>query len=229
MPQNDVMILSCARDAEITNLLVRGIHRFWPEVRPRVVMDTDRATETELPDDIRTVIRERLPYLRKFFDLPLLAESETVYILDADCLLYRHPRDFGPRAFQGTYGGPDLPAGLDLWREMGVEIDSRNMRFCSGVFSAGKEMWTEGREAGIEWVRRCIAKGYDKVKYPGVVCEQSLVAGLWRQRYPNNPLPPGKYPYQRYVNGCTLWHISSGDYQELRETQAMISAYKALI
>jgi len=204
----DVIILTCKRDERLARLASAGLRKFWPNANPRVFMDTDRSTESDLPDDVRDVVR-RVPYLRRVFDFPLLANTETICIMDSDCLTYSEPAEFTERAFQGNPGGNDRMEGLALWREMGVKFDCHNVRFVGGMFTAGREMWIEGRDTAIEWVRRCVAKGHDRVRYPGVTCEQSLVSGLWRQRYPHNPLPPERYPYGRFIDGCAIWHTSS--------------------
>lgn len=223
----DCLILTCARDLELATLLVRGLARFWPEVTPRLVLDTDTSTETDLPDDVREVAR-RVPYLRRVFDFPHIAETEQYVCLDSDCLIYRHPDEFGGLAFQGNPGGPDHADGVALWKELGYDLDSKNVRFCSGMYSAERALFLDNRDLAIEWVRRCRAKGHDRSSHRGVICSQSLVSGLWRQRYPHNPLPAEQYPYGRFRPRCAIWHMSS-EAPSTGSGQAMIGAYGALV
>ena len=224
----DALILTCERDIELAQLCARGLERFWPQVRPRLVWDMDRSTETDLPDDIRAIVR-RAPYLRRVFDFPYIATTDTVCVLDSDCLTYDTPVEFTERSFQSNPGGPDHPAGLELWQEMGVTLDCHNARFCAGTYTMGRELFIDGRDTAIEWVRRCVKKGYDQLRYPGIVLEQSLIAGLWRQAYPHNPLPAERYPYIFKTPGCAMWHVGSlgpNGHRQNRTIQRMIAAYR---
>lgn len=228
MPRSvDCLILTCIRDLKLATLLMRGCNRFWPEVRPVLVLDVDTRTETPLSADVREVVR-RVPYLRRVFDFPYITRTDRYVVLDSDCLIYRKPMEFAGMRFQGNPGGGDRDEGLQLWKEMGVTIDSQNVRFCSGMYSTDKSLFIKNRDLAIDWVRRCVAKGYDKCRHRGVICCQSLTSGLWRQAYAHSPLPPADYPYGTFVPGCAIWHLSS-DVVARPYGRAMIAAYEVLV
>ena len=225
--QNDCLILTCERDKHLADLLVRGLERFWPEVKPVIVFDTDTSTETPLPDDVREVAR-RVPYCRRMFDFPTIATTDPYIVLDSDCLIYRRPGEFDGLCFQGNPGGQDRMEGLRLWKEFGEDVDSKNVRFCGGMYSVNRSLLIDNRDLAIDWIRRCIIKGYDRCPHRGVICEQSFISGVWRKAYPHSPLPPGGYPYGNFVPGCAIWHMSS----EIPPTpygKNMIAAYEALV
>ena len=187
------IILTCERDKRMSALLLRGLEKYWPEIQPLVVLDTDRSTEADIPGDVRDVVR-RVPYLRRVFDAWQLSPTEDIYILDSDCLICGHPYDFGVPAYQGVKGHRDDESGIQIWRDLGVEFSTVIPRFVGGVFSAKRSMWADNVDLAIEYVRECVKRGHDQVKYPGVICEQSLQAGLWRKTYPDNPLDLQRYP-----------------------------------
>lgn len=227
MPKRDCLILTCRRDRHLAELLKRGLERFWPEVRPVLVEDIDGSTETELPDDVRAVARA-VPYLRRVFDFPHIATTEQYVVLDSDCLIYRPPVEFEGLKFQGNPNGSDRGEGLRLWREFGHPIDCKQVRFCSGMYSVERSLFLDNRDLAIDWVRRCVAKGYDRCAHRGVICCQSLTSGLWRMKYPHAPLPPEAYPYGTFVPGCAIWHMSS-TVAGNPYGQSMLSAYEAML
>lgn len=206
METREALILTCEKHKKYADALVAGIKRYWPEMPYRVFWDTDRSTETSLPDDVRDAIR-RVPYLRKPFDLPYLTDVDTMYLLDSDILLYGHPHDFGPRMYQAALGATDDPAGLMVWEELGYKFDIIRPRFCAGMYSCSPSMFRDNRNLMIDYVRLCIKHGHDRTKYPGIACEQSLVAGLWRMTYPDNMLDPTRYPANRACEGMVMWHM----------------------
>ena len=203
------MILTCKEHRHMADLCVAGIEKYWTGVSPLVVMDTDRETESDVPDDIRDTIR-RVPYLRRIFDLPFLSPTEQVYIIDSDCLVYSDPTDFGPNAYQAVNSSGDDSVGVDIWRSMGIEFNQTRPRFCGGCYSAQVSMFRDGLDLAIEYTRRCMRLQRDKTEYPGVVCEQSLAAGLWRQKYPDCQLDPLRYPLIHPTDEMVIYHVSCG-------------------
>lgn len=202
------VILTCLRDEVMANMLADAIVRVWPGVAPLILWDTDKSTETDIPGDVRDVVR-RVPYLRRVFDAWKLADAEDVYILDSDCLLYSEPTDFTVPAYQGVFGYSDNADGIALWGDMGVTFAKVRPCFVGGVFSARKSMWAGKEELAYEYVRECARRGWDRRHDAGVVCEQSFQAGLWRQTYPDNPLPFMRYPIHWMTPNPALWHISA--------------------
>jgi hypothetical protein len=204
-----VVVLTCKQHKHLSDALLAGIAKYWPEVTPLVMVDTDRSTEADLPPDVRDVVR-RVPYLRRVFDAPPLITTEKVYVLDADCLLYRHPTDWKVPMYQSSPCFWDDPAGVNIWRELGVEFETVAPRLVGGVFSAYRSMWTANYDLAIEYVRICAGYGLDRMRYPGVTCEQGLVAGLWRKTYADQEdaiLDPSRYPIGDPTDDMTLWHL----------------------
>lgn len=205
----DCLIQTCKRDWRLANIASAGLRKFWPGCNPRLFLDTDTATEdASVPSDIRDMIR-KIPYLRRIFDFPRLVSTERFAVLDSDCLCYRDPFELESLAFQGNPGGGDRLGGLKVWERLGYTIPHQEVRFVAGLFTATMEMY-EKRDLAYEYLRICKDEGYDcDCAYPAVVCEQGLVSGLWRLTYPHNPLPPKRYPFEKYYDGCAIWHTSS--------------------
>ena len=222
--RHDLIILTCDRDKRLAELCLAGVEKFWPSVRPIVLHDTDTSTEVSVPDDIRDMAR-RIPYLRKVFDAPHIAQSEYVYYLDSDCLLFSEPTDFGTTAYQGVPGHVDAPDGLLVWRALGVEFDTIAPCFCAGMHSYRRTDFIKAAPLAIAYLRKCAEWGFDKVLYPGVVCEQSLVAGIWRKFYADNPLDPQRYPIHQPTPEQVIFHIASS--KTARATPDYLAAYEA--
>ena len=221
----DILMLTCERDKELAKVSAEGLKKFWPGCRPMLFMDTDTATEAKLPDDIREMVR-RMPYLRRYFDLPRFASTEPFAILDSDCLCYQNPAELNGLAFQGNPGGGDRINGLRVWKELGFEIPNQDVRFCCGMFTATMEMF-EQRDLAFEYLRLCRKYGFDRdCAYPAVVCEQGMISGMWRLKYPHNPLPPHRYPWETYVPGCAIWHTSS---VRTPEADALVEEYAKMV
>lgn len=218
------LILTCERDRPLAELCSAGITKYWTGVSPLVVMDTDRSTETDLPDDVRDMVR-RVPYMRRTFDLPYLSPTEQIYILDSDNLVYGDPVDFGPAAYQASMRASDDSIGLDIWKELGITFPTTSPRFCGGMFSCEASMFKDGRDLAIAYARICMRRGVDETKWPGVICEQSLQAGLWRSKYPDCPLDPGRYPLINPTDEMVIYHISCAKDRPLG--QEVIRKYEA--
>ncbi len=202
------IILTCRNDRHIADLLVRGIEKHWPEVTPKILFDTDRSTETPLPEDVRDIVR-KVPYLRKVFDVTALSDTDDIYVFDGDMLIYGYPEEFVVPRYMVSLSAPDDPIGVLLWRQLGVEYSPVSPRFCAGTYSAHKSMLDDNRELAIEYVRLCVKWHLHEVRYPGVICEQSLAAGLWRKTYPDAPLPADRYPVNMPVDGMVMFHIGA--------------------
>ncbi len=202
-----VVILTCQRDRRMADLLVCGIERYWPEVKPVLMVDTDRSTEVSLPADVREVVR-RVPYLRRVFDAPYLSDNGELYFLDSDCLICGHPSDFCVPAYQGVPGFQDDTKGVEIWRDLGVEFPVRP-RLVGGMLSAPTAMWHDNLDLSIAYVRECVKRGYDKLELPGVICEQTLQAGLWKKTYPDNHLDYNRYPINHMTSEQVIVHLCS--------------------
>jgi len=218
------LILTCERDHKHAERLVRGIEKYWPGLIPLVMRDSDKSTETDIPGDVRDVVR-RVPYLRRVFDAWAIIPTEDVYILDSDCLIYSQPTDFGVPAYQGVVENTDDPAGVRIWKDLGVDMPIIRPRFVGGMFSARRDMWRSNLDLAIAYVRECVSRGFDRAKYPGVVCEQSLLAGLWRKTYPDCPLDPERYAINRMTANPVIFHISSGKHSKFMPD--LIADYEA--
>lgn len=218
------VILTCKNDRMLADMLADAIARLWPGVTPLLLSDDDKAMEGDVPGDIRDAIR-RVPYLHKVFDAWQMCPTEDIYILDGDCLLYKRPTDFPIGAYQATHVADDDEIGVALWRDLGVTMPRVYPRFVGGMFSARRSMWSSNLALIYEYTRECVRRGYDKAQYPGVVCEQSLHAGLWRTTYQDHPLDPLRYPINMITPDPVLWHVSSTKgtpYADL-----LVNAYKA--
>jgi len=191
----------------------------------QVVLDTDRETETRVPDDIRALVR-RMPYMRRIFDFPLLTDAETLYIIDSDILIFDRPHDFGPVAYQGVPGAHDDLGACLIWRELGFEMPRIEPRFCCGLYSAPRRMWLDNRDLAIDYARFAMKYGYDKKKFGGVTCEQGFLAGLWRINNADNPLPFDRYPIERFTPGAAIVHV--GSLKNTRRTAKWPKRYKEL-
>lgn len=222
-----VVILTCKRDEELVQLCRAGIRRFWGNINVAVMLDTDRATETAIPDDVREVVR-RLPYLRKVFDLPYIAPTDQLYCIDSDCLLYAEPTDWGPAMHLGLRGYCDLELGTRVWREIGYLFTRDTPRFCGGCWSAKRsEMFEPNRDLAIRYVRQCMKRGFDKHESAPIICEQCLLAGLWRMTYDEKLLDENKYPLWIPKPGMVLYHLS--DARNVNQGREMMSAYRELV
>ncbi|MBE3038748.1 MAG: hypothetical protein IMZ62_08045 [Chloroflexi bacterium] len=189
----------------------------------RVFRDDDRSTESDLPADVRDVVR-RVPYLRKVFDIPLLVDAEQAFYIDSDCLLLRQPTEWeGQLRYQATPAN-ERESVVGFWREMGWQ--HRDVpRFCAGIFSFEPSLFIENRHTAIEWVRMMIRLGRDRMLHPGVECEQGLVSGLWLSHYPDNPLPMDAYPYWKAPTATTaIWH--AGEAKHEQAGQDFLAAYE---
>lgn len=183
-----------------------GLDRFWPGLPYQVILDTDRETESPLPDNVREMVR-RIPYMQRIFDFPLLTDADTLYILDSDILIFDHPVDFGRATYQGVPGAYDDVGACLIWRELGIDLPRIEPRMCCGMFSAPRTMWLDNRDLAIEYAQFCLRFGYDKKKYAGVTCEQGCIAGLWRITNPDNPLPFERYPIERFTSHPAMVHV----------------------
>lgn len=223
--KSEILILTCERDRPWMEAATLGLDRFWPELPYQVVLDTDRETESQLPDDVRDLVR-RVPYMRRIFDFPLLTDAETIYILDSDILIFDRPHDFGPAAYQGVPGNHDDLGATLVWRELGFEMPRIGPRFCCGMFSAPRAMWLDNRDLAIDYARFCIRYGYDRKKYGGVTCEQGFLAGLWRITNEDNPLPFDRYPIEHFTPSPAIVHV--GSLKNSRRTEKWPKRYKEL-
>lgn len=208
MGRPNALILSCEAHKHFLHACLEGLRVFWPEVEPMVLMDSDAGHKSEVPEDIREVIG-RVPYLRKVFDLPRMANSETVYIMDCDCLLFGKPDDFFVPRYQGVPGYADDGEGVEIWKTLGVEFDETAPRLCGGLYSCETWMFDDNRDLSYEYVRECVRRGIDKTRYPGVIMEQSLQAGLFRKTYKNIPLDPERYPIHRMTDSMRILHMGA--------------------
>ena len=209
MDRPEVAILTSEEHKPLAELCARGIRRFWPEVAPRIYLDTDHTTETPLPPDLRELVR-RVPYLRRPLDLPWRGDSETIYVLDADCFVFRPPTDFSLAAFQGVPNYMDDLAGIGIWKSLGLGPRPATPLFCGGMYSCPRRLFLDNREMMIAYLRKCIEAGYDRDEHPGVICEQGLVAGIWRANLPDNPLDPMRYPIHRMTGQQIIFHAGAG-------------------
>lgn len=201
------MILTCERDMALAEMCAEGVRRFWPGVTPMLVVDTDRSTETPLPVDIREMAR-RIPYIRRIFDFPAISPTEDIYQIDSDCFIYSEPTDFGIGMYQGV-PGHDTIGGLKTWQRIGYEFPIYRPRFCSGIISYRKSDFLRMRDLAIKYLRaarlmRCDVAG----DFAGVLCEQSLAAGMHRMLYKNAPLPYERYPINIPTDEQVIFHVS---------------------
>ena len=216
------IIVTCERDKWLSDICVEGIKKHWPGVDPLVMMDTDRSTEAPLPPDIREMVR-RMPVLRRVFDVPFISPTEEVYSLDSDCLIYSEPTDFTVPAYQGV-AGCDPREGLLVWKAIGYGFPIIQPRFCGGMYSYRKSDFLGMKDLAIEYLRRCRLMELDGGKWPGVVCEQSLVAGMWHLLYKDNPLPKTRYPINNPTMEQVIFHISDGKWTE--KCNEYVAAYR---
>jgi len=200
------IIVTCERDRAFTEACVAGIRKYWSGVEPMVILDTDRETEAPLPPDIREMVR-RMPVLRRVFDVPYVSPTENIYSLDSDCLVFSDPTDFPVPAYQGV-AGHDPVEGLEVWASLGKAFPIAHPKLCGGMYSYRKSDFLGLKDLAIEYLRRCRLRGLDRGQWPGVVCEQSLVAGMWRLLYNDHPLPADRYPLNRPTESQVIFHIS---------------------
>jgi len=227
-----VVILTCERDREMVELARRGIELFWPGANVCLLWDTDTATETELPGDVRDVVRE-VPYLRKVFDLPYIAPTDQLYCLDSDCFTCAEPVDWAPAAHNavgpGSMGKVWLQQASEVWQSLGRPALPQDHLFCGGCWSASREEMFGGdrRELAIEYVRECVRRGYHKTQYPGPVCEQGLLNGLWHTRYVDTHLIYERYPLYVPKPNMTIYHLS--DTARSERGPEMLARYRRLL
>ena len=88
-------------------------------------------------------------------------------------------------------------------------------------------MFKNGRDLAIAYARICLRRGLDAARWPGVICEQSLQAGLWRNRYPDCPLDHMRYPYIIPTDEMVIYHISCA--KDVPVGQELIRQYEALL
>jgi len=216
------IILTCERDKWLSDICAWGVTNLWPGVEPLVLMDTDRTTEAPLPPDIREMVR-KMPVLRRVFDVPFISPTEDVYSLDSDCLIYSHPDDFAVPAYQGV-AGRDPEMGLRVWKALGYGFPITKPRFCGGMYSYKKSDFLGMKDLAIEYLRRCRLMEVDGGRWPGVVCEQSLIAGMWHLLYRDNPLEYVRYPINVQTGAQVIFHISDGKWTE--KCGGYVAAYK---
>jgi len=171
-----------------------------------VIRDNDPSIESKVPDDIREAIR-RNPCLTRIFDAPYLTDAETLYVLDSDVLLFGKPHDFGPSAYMGSWFGPDPPKCRELWRSLGRELQPTYPCLCAGTISYERAMLLENRELAIDFVRAAVKAKWDKLWDPHATIDNCTIAGLWRDRYPDNPLPRERYAYIQPQPNMVLYHV----------------------
>ena len=233
------VILTCNRDCEIVSLCQQGIRLFWPGMNIAVLHDTE-AGISDLPDDV-WAIRDKIPYLRKVFDLPWVAPTDQIYCIDSDCFLVAEPTDWAPAAHlavgPGSAGQEWLDQGAEVWKAvLGYSPIATDHIFCGGCWSADRrKMFGEPtpdhpkRKLAIEYVRECVRRGYDKAQYPGPVMEQCLLNGLWHLAYGECDchLVSDRYPLYAPNPRMVLYHLSN----TARSTAApkILDAYREVL
>lgn len=198
MSKTIVIVPTCERDKWFSDLAVEGIRTFWPEVMVMELLDTDKSTETDVPDDIRDIVR-KVPYLRKQIDAPFIVDCDRIVLLDADCFMFAKPDELvNQYAYMGhtLYGNHDYQWGTKVWASLGHFFPKTEPLFCAGCFSAPRTMWTYNRELMFDYLRQCMKLGYGKWDWDfhPVTFDQNLNAGLWRKTCRDNPLPALEYP-----------------------------------
>lgn len=222
-----VVILTCERDRYLVDLCQLGIKKFWPGVNLAVLWDHDRTTETDIPADVREVVR-RLPYLRKVFDMPYIAPTDQLYCIDSDCLLFAEPSDWGPSMHLGMDGVSDHELGVSVWAELGYTFTRNSPRFCGGCWSAKRsEMFEPHKDLAIRYVRKCVEIGYDRRADAPVVCEQCLLAGLWRMTYKESLLSNERYPLYLPNPDMVVYHLS--DMRNAEPGHYLLEEYRKLV
>jgi len=212
------------------DLCRQGIELFWPGIRLTVLHDKDYSKDTDLPEDVREVVR-RVPYLRKVFDLPYIAPTDQLYCIDSDCMLFDEPHDWPDVAHLSVLPGRDgrvwLEQGSAIWESLGQPPLDLEYIFCGGCWSGKRsEMFEPYRELAIAYVRECVKRGHDDANVVGhaVVCEQCLLNGLWHLAYQDVFLSNYRYPLYRPNPGMALFHLS--DVGRTRKGQRMMAAYR---
>jgi len=224
-----IIVPTCDRDAWFSDLAVEGIRKYIPNIPVLEFRDTDKATETDVPDDIRQLCRD-VPYLRKQVDAPFIVGGvDDVYILDADCFVFQRPDEFlGAYSYQGhtLHGHPDYPWGLNVWGKLGHHFPNVKPLFCAGMFKAPRKMWTLNRSLMHDYLRQCMKLGYHRPgwEYSNVTMDQSLAAGLWRKTCPDNPLPALEYPLGIPTTCMKIFHACY--YKRRPEFKAFLEDYR---
>lgn len=122
----------------------------------------------------------------------------------------------------------DHDLGLQVWRELGYVHLYNSPRFCGGCWSGKRsEMFEPNRELAIQYVRKCVEKRYHKHPHAPVICEQSLLAGLWRMTYKEDLLPDDRYPLSVPTPGMVLFHLSKA--RDHPSGKRAIDAYRDML
>ncbi len=231
-----VVILTCDRDKELMDLCRQGIELFWPGINLAVLHDKDADHETPLPDDIRELCR-KMVYLRKIFDLPYIAETDQLYCLDSDCMLFDEPLDWGPAqhltAFPGSLGKQWLKQGADIWQALGKSRLDEILIACGGCWSGKRtEMFEPYRDLSIAYIRECVKQGILDQREPQVVMEQCHLNGLWHLAYghlPAHHLPTNRYPLYQPNHEMAIFHLSVSEPSMAARVGEYIANYKKVL
>jgi hypothetical protein len=229
--ESTVVILTCERHREMLKLCLGGIEAFWPGVKVAVLRDDDYSKDTELPEDVRAVVRQ-VPFLRKVFDMPFVSETDSIYCLDSDCLVFDEPWDWGPEqglyVLPGTLGFEWLKKGNEVWKAIGQPEIRTDRIFCGGCWSASrKKMFEDTRDIAIAYVRECVKRGYHEDQYAGVLCEQCLLNGLWHIAHEENPLDIQRYPLDIPNPSMAILHLHME--KEGAQGETMLREYKRML
>ena len=225
------VILTSEKFRPLSDLLCRALSRWCPGWEILLLDAWDDSWASPVPPDVREIINggDRTYHicLRRVFDAPLLTSADTIYLLDADCFVMGPMDDWGPCAFMASWAGPDDADRLAIWRELGVEIDEPYPCLCAGTCSFPRQMLIDGRDTAIHFVRQAVKMGYYRPKKRAAL-DNALVSGLWKMRYPMNPLPRERYAYINTTSEMALYHpgcwvMSQPDFP------GFVAAYKAFL
>lgn len=226
-----VVVLTCERDKRLMELCSRGVRKYMPGAKLAVLQDKEPNRLTELPPELRELSMTTVPWLRKVFDLPWMAETDEIYCMDSDCFLFAEPLDWRlPMHLvvaPGEQGKVWLQTASEIWRTVaGFEIPD-DMIFCGGCWSARRsEMFEPHRDIAVAYAEQCVRLGLHKEPHPGVVMEQCLLNGLWRMTYGDKPeqrLDPERYPLYFPNPNMVLYHIS--DVRDTEDGRRMVEVY----
>lgn len=197
-----VLILTCDSDQRRFEALTRGLRHYWPEAQHVILRDTDRSTESDLPDRVRACVR-KFVNLRRVFDLPLMSDAEWLCFVDTDCLFTDTPTELLEPCYQPALRYRDLPQWEEMWSGIGVQVPSGYPQLSGCLYTIRRQDLLDHREEAV----RCVEYAISHSDFDPFCCYEGIVAGIWRRHYKNNPLDRMRYTQCRLERGMAMVHF----------------------